>query len=271
MSIVLEESKDEIAKSAVDEFAPTDTAISVCNLSKRYADTAQTTQALQHLRLEVKRGSIHGVLGASGAGKTTLLRCIVRLEKPDLGAIIVEGKDWAALSAKDLHQERHKMGVVFQHLHLLSSRTVGDNIALPLEFAGIPKIQRDARVRELLDWFGIRDKIDEYPAKLSGGQRQRVALARALATQPRILLADEPTSALDTETKESVLNILLRIREEFGVTILLITHDLQAARTICDTLSVLDKGRIVETGPAAQVAAYPASEAAKRLFTNAFI
>jgi D-methionine transport system ATP-binding protein len=244
-----------------------DSAIIVGSIYKSYSDKTGVIHALNGVDLEVQRGAIHGVIGASGAGKTTLLRCIARLEKPDAGAIIVESQHWATLPEQLLYRERHKMGIVFQHLHLLSSRTVAANVALPLEVSGVSRPEIWARVHELLHWFGIREKADEYPSRLSGGQRQRVALARALATKPVVLLADEPTSALDTETKESVLAVLRRIRNELGVTILLITHDLYAASSVCDVVSVLDAGRIVETGPVGQMFKHPVSAAARRLLT----
>lgn len=236
-------------------------------LFKSYAQGGQSVAALRGIDLALAPSTIHGILGASGAGKTTLLRCLLRLEKPDAGDILIDGRNWGLLSDTELRKHRHRVGVVFQHLHLLASRTVAENVALPLELAGVQRIERERRVAELLSWFGIAEKANDYPARLSGGQRQRVALARALATAPSLLLADEPTSALDTETKLSVLNILRRIRDEFGVTILLITHDLQAAGMICDQLSVLDGGRIVETGTALEIAQSPQTDAARRLFT----
>ncbi len=226
---------------------------------------------LSGVDLELARGTIHGVLGASGAGKSTLLRCIAGLERPDSGSILIEDREWTQLAPEVLRAERRKVGIVFQHLGLLASRTAAENVALPLELSGTGRAHRQARVRELLGWFGIADKAGAYPARLSGGQRQRVALARALATEPRILLADEPTSALDSETKDSVLNTLLRIRDELGVSILLITHDLSAVRAICDEISILDKGEIVETGSATRVTEQPASEAARKLFANVWI
>jgi D-methionine transport system ATP-binding protein len=223
---------------------------------------------LDSVDIEVSAGTIHGVLGMSGAGKSTLLRCIARLEEPDAGEIVIAGQDWTKLSSSELRHERGRMGIVFQQLHLLASRTVAANVALPLEFQGQPRAQIDARVTELLQWFGIADKACAYPAQISGGQRQRVALARALATNPRVLLADEPTSALDPETSASVLAILKNIREKFGVTILMITHDLQSAASICDSLTVLDAGRVVESGSAQQLLTHPATDVTRRLLVH---
>jgi D-methionine transport system ATP-binding protein len=271
LNLVLEHPEQNSAKEKKDPlgngFAFEDTAVLIRGVRKSYIDHGRTKEALRGVDLAIRRGSIHGVLGTSGAGKTTLLRCILRLEKPDTGEIIIGGKDWANLSESVLRRERHNVGAIFQHLHLMASRTVAANIALPLEFSGVSRERITQRVDELLAWFGISDKAQEYPSRLSGGQRQRVALARALATSPTLLLADEPTSALDTETKRSVLNILRRIRDEFGVTILLITHDLQAAGSLCDTLSVIDSGRIVETAPASRIFLNPTSPAAQRLFS----
>lgn len=208
------------------------------------------------------------MLGLSGAGKSTLLRCIARLEKPDEGEIIVAGSDWTRLSTAALRHERGKMGVVFQQLHLLSSRTVTANISLPLELNGTPRAQIAPRVKELLEWFGIADKAKTYPAQLSGGQQQRVALARALATNPQVLLADEPTSALDPETRSSVLNTLRNIRDQLGVTILIITHDLYSAAAVCDTITVLEAGRVAESGPAQLLLESPTTEITRRLLAN---
>jgi D-methionine transport system ATP-binding protein len=241
-------------------------AILVRGLIKRFAP--DVPPALDSVDLEVPAGAIHGVLGLSGAGKSTLLRCIARLEKPDAGEIIVAGSDWTDLTASELRRERGRLGIVFQQLHLLSSRTVAANVALPLELDATPRAAIMPRVAELLEWFGIADKARQYPAQLSGGQRQRVALARALATNPRVLLADEPTSALDPETRASVLNTLRRIREQLGVTILIITHDLYSAAAICDTLTVLEAGRVAESGPAAQILDHPSTDITRRLLAH---
>jgi len=204
----------------------------------------------------------------SGAGKSTLLRCIARLEKPDAGVITVAGSDWTRLTEAELRRERGKMGIVFQQLYLLSSRTVAANVAFPLELHGAPRTAIVPRVKELLEWFGIADKAADYPAQLSGGQRQRAALARALATEPSVLLADEPTSALDPETRASVLNTLRGIRDQLGITILIITHDLRSAAGICDSVTVLDAGRVVETGSAAQVLHRPTTEVTRRMLAH---
>jgi D-methionine transport system ATP-binding protein len=241
-------------------------AIDLREVTKRFAPNA--LPALDEISLRVPEGEIHGVLGLSGAGKTTLLRCIARLEMPDSGRILVSGRDWTSLTAAELRRERGKMGIVFQQLHLLSSRTVSANVSLPLELSGTPRAAIATRVMELLDWFGISDKAKTYPAQLSGGQRQRVALARALASNPHILLADEPTSALDPETRASVLSTLRSIREQFGVTILIITHDLHSAATICDKITVLDAGRVAESGTARQILESPTAQITRRLMAH---
>jgi D-methionine transport system ATP-binding protein len=241
-------------------------AIDVRAVTKRFAPGM--APALNAVNLHVLAGEIHGVLGLSGAGKTTLLRCIARLELPDSGKILIAGSDWTSLAEAELRRERSKMGIVFQQLHLLSSRTVAANVSLPLELNGTPRAAIALRAAELLEWFGIADKAKNYPAQLSGGQRQRVALARALATNPRVLLADEPTSALDPETRGSVLKTLSSIREQFGVTILIITHDLHSAAAICDKITVLDAGRIAETGSARQILETPATEITRRLMAH---
>jgi D-methionine transport system ATP-binding protein len=241
-------------------------AIYVRGLTKRFSGAAAV--ALNVVDLDVHVGTIHGVLGLSGAGKTTLMRCIARLEKPDAGEIRIEGRNWTSLRDAELRRERSKMGIVYQQLYLLASRTVEANVALPLELHGAPRLAIASRVAKLLEWFGIADKATQFPAQLSGGQRQRVALARALATAPRVLLADEPTSALDPETRTSVLNTLSRIRDQFGVTILIITHDLRSTVGICDSITILDAGRVVETGPAFEVLRRPSNDITRRLLAH---
>jgi D-methionine transport system ATP-binding protein len=226
---------------------------------------ADAIAALSGVNLVVPSGTIQGVIGFSGAGKTTLLRCISGLEKPDAGRVVVAGMDLAHLEGEALRAALRQIGVVFQHLNLLHSRTVAGNIGLGLELAGRPKHEISERVAELLAWFGLEEKAKQYPSQLSGGQRQRVALARALALKPALLLTDEPTSALDNETTTSVLNLLRRVRDELGVTILLITHDLEAVRALCDRVAVLEAGEVVEEGPIEDVFLAPASNATQRL------
>jgi D-methionine transport system ATP-binding protein len=234
-------------------------------VSKRYAQSTGTLDALSSVDLTVRRGTIQGVIGSSGAGKTTLLRAISSLEKPDSGRVLIDGADLAGLGGPELRSARRRIGVVFQQFHLLRSRTVAGNIAFPLEVAGAGREEIGERVAELLRWFGLESKASAYPAQLSGGQQQRVAIARALANRPAVLLSDEPTSALDAETTASVLDLLRRVRDELGVTIILITHELAAVRAICDRVAVIDHGRIVEEGPVDRVMLRPESAAARRL------
>ena len=243
--------------------------LSLEGVSKAYARNnsgdGEAVAALTGVNLAVPRGTIQGIIGFSGAGKTTLLRCINGLEKPDVGRVVVAGMDLAHLEGEALRVALRQIGVVFQHLNLLHSRTVAGNIGLGLELAGRSKQDIKARVAELLAWFGLEEKAKQYPSQLSGGQRQRVAVARALALKPAVLLTDEPTSALDNETTTSVLNLLRRVRDELGVTILLITHDLEAVRALCDRVAVLEMGRVVEEGSIEDVFLAPASSAAQRL------
>ncbi|WP_172838152.1 methionine ABC transporter ATP-binding protein [Terriglobus roseus] len=222
-------------------------------------------RALDDVSLSVEAGTIQGIIGFSGSGKTTLLRCISRLERVDAGRVVVDGADLAHLDGAALRIARRRLGIVFQQYHLLRSRTVAENVALPLELAGIGRTAIAARVGELLEWFGLNGKRDAYLSQLSGGQRQRVAIARALATKPAVLLSDEPTSALDAETTASVLETLQRVRDEMGITIILVTHELNAVRAICDKVAVLDHGRIVEQVSVPDLFLRPSSDAARRL------
>ncbi len=217
------------------------------------------TAAINGVSLSVARGEILGIIGRSGAGKSTLIRCVNGLEKPDAGSILIEGREITGLGEDALRPLRRRIGMVFQHFNLLSAKTVAENIALPLKIAGKPKAERARRVAELLELVGLSDKAKHYPAQLSGGQKQRVGIARALAAEPAVLLSDEATSALDPETTQSILALLKDINTKLGLTILLITHEMEVIRRIADRVIVLDHGAIAEEGPVWKVFANPLS------------
>ncbi|WP_192036821.1 methionine ABC transporter ATP-binding protein [Halomonas sp. YLGW01] len=216
------------------------------NVSKTYGSGAHAIQALKHVDLHVPKGSIHGVIGLSGAGKSTLIRCVNLLERPTTGSVQVGGEELTQLDGPSLNQARHQIGMIFQHFNLLASRSVYDNIALPLELMGMSKDAIQERVRPLLDLTGLTDKADKYPAELSGGQKQRVAIARALASRPKVLLCDEATSALDPQTTGSILELLKDINRKLGLTILLITHEMEVVKTICHRVGLISDGELVE-------------------------
>ena len=220
--------------------------IKIENLSKIYDDGTNTIKALKNINLEIKKGEIFGIIGLSGAGKSTLIRCINRLEEPTEGKIFIDGNDVTSLKKKDLRKLRKNIGMIFQHFNLFSQKTVYKNIAFPLELEGFNKNEIEERIKVLLDYVGLEDKIDAYPSQLSGGQKQRVAIARALANNPKILLSDEGTSALDPKTTKSILDLLRKIREEFGLTIVLITHQMEVIKEICDRVAIIKDGSIVE-------------------------
>lgn len=204
--------------------------------------------AIQQINLHIERGEIFGIIGHSGAGKSTLLRCVNMLERPTSGTITIDGEDMTALDSRQLQVKRRKIGMIFQHFNLLSSATVADNIAFPLKLAGMSKAAVRSRINELLELVGLTDHARKYPNQLSGGQKQRVGIARALANHPDILLCDEATSALDPQTTSSILSLLLDINKKLGITILLITHEMQVIRAICDRVAVMEGGHVVETG-----------------------
>ncbi|HEV7335449.1 MAG TPA: methionine ABC transporter ATP-binding protein [Bosea sp. (in: a-proteobacteria)] len=213
--------------------------------------------ALEGIDLNVPRGAIVGVIGRSGAGKSTLIRLVNGLERASSGRILIEDEDVTGLTEAGWRTRRRATGMIFQHFNLLSSRTVFDNVALPLEIGGTPKAEIAGRVEKLLDLVGLADKRERYPAELSGGQKQRVGIARALATDPKVLLCDEATSALDPETTQSILALLKQVNRELGVTILLITHEIPVIKEICDRVAVIEGGRIVEEGETFEVFTRP--------------
>nr|WP_217435245.1 methionine ABC transporter ATP-binding protein [Pseudomonas aeruginosa] len=225
---------------------------------------------MQPTRLNIQAGQIFGLIGHSGAGKSTLLRLINRLEEPSGGRILVEGEDVTALDAEGLRRFRQRVGMIFQHFNLLSSKTVADNIAMPLRLAGgFSRAEVDARVSELLARVGLSDHARKYPAQLSGGQKQRVGIARALACRPSILLCDEATSALDPQTTASVLQLLAEINRELKLTIVLITHEMDVIRRVCDQVAVMDGGAIVEQGDVADVFLHPQHPTTRRFVFEA--
>ncbi|WP_336787984.1 methionine ABC transporter ATP-binding protein [Paenibacillus sp. MMO-177] len=238
--------------------------ILVEQLSKTYLTTKGSVSALDRIDLQIATGEIFGVIGVSGAGKSTLIRCMNRLEEPDSGRIWIGGDDITQLKGRKLRKARQKIGMIFQHFNLLDGKTVYQNVAFPLVVAGHPRERIRQRVREILDLVKLTDKEDTYPAQLSGGQKQRVGIARALANDPDVLLSDEATSALDPETTYSILELLKDINRQLKLTIVLITHELEVLQHICDSMAVIENGRIVETGPVAKLFLNPESDTARR-------
>lgn len=244
--------------------------IEIRNLSKVYHTSRQDITALEDVSLSIKQGEIFGIIGLSGAGKSTLIRCINMLEKPTAGTIEVDGQVITTLNKKELLQARQKIGMIFQHFNLLSSRTVFDNVMFPLEIARIPVKQARQRVNELLEMVGIADKANVYPDQLSGGQKQRVGIARALANDPKLLLSDEATSALDPQTTRSILKLLRDINSEFHLTILLITHDMNVIKQVCDRVAVINESKIVEVGDVLTIFSSPGTPTSQS-FINAIV
>ncbi len=232
---------------------------------KTYRVAGREIPALNPTTLTIENGQVFGLIGHSGAGKSTMLRLINRLEEPSGGKIIVDGEDVTAFNASQLRGFRQQVGMIFQHFNLLASKTVADNVALPLTLAGeLSRAEIDKRVTELLARVGLSDHARKYPAQLSGGQKQRVGIARALSTNPKILLCDEATSALDPQTTASVLQLLAEINRELKLTIVLITHEMDVIRRVCDRVAVMDAGQIVEQGSVAEVFLHPQHPTTKR-------
>ena len=242
-----------------------ETIIQIKDVSKTFVGKENTVEALRGIDLDIHKGEIYGIIGMSGAGKSTLVRCLNFLEKPTKGTVLVEGKDLSALKDKELRQMRTQIAMIFQHFNLLMQRTVLDNICFPLEIVGQKKKEARGRAEELLKIVGLSEKAKAYPAQLSGGQKQRVAIARALATNPKILLCDEATSALDPTTTKSILALLKEINERYGITIVIITHEMAVVQEICTHVAIIDGGSLAETGTVEEVFARPKTPAAKRL------
>lgn len=246
--------------------------ITTTGLTKVYQSRGRDITALDGVDLHVREGEVFGVIGRSGAGKSSLIRCVNLLERPTSGSVVVDGTDLTALAGrgnragKELRRARSRIGMVFQHFNLLSSRSVQDNIELPLEILGVTGAERSRRALELLDLVGLADKAKAYPGQLSGGQKQRVGIARALAGNPKVLLSDEATSALDPETTRSILQLLRDLNRQLGLTVLLITHEMDVVKTVCDSAALMRQGRIVESGTVGELLATPGSELARELF-----
>lgn len=240
--------------------------ISLSHVTKTFGAGTARTVALDDVSIDVPRGTIFGVVGQSGAGKSTLIRAVNLLERPDSGTVTIDGRDVTALDDAALRDARRDIGMIFQHFNLLSSRTVEGNVSLGLEIAGQSKKDRSRRTAEILDLVGLADKANAYPSQLSGGQKQRVGIARALASNPRVLLSDEATSALDPETTRSILELVRTINAELGLTVLLITHEMDVVKSICDSAALLESGRIVEQGRLTDLISTPGSRLARELF-----
>ncbi|EOC0210199.1 methionine ABC transporter ATP-binding protein MetN [Cronobacter dublinensis] len=242
--------------------------IKLSNITKVFQQGNRTIQALNNVSLHVPAGQIYGVIGASGAGKSTLIRCVNLLERPTKGSVLVGGQELTALSESELTKARRQIGMIFQHFNLLASRTVFGNIALPLELDNTPRDEIKRRVTELLDLVGLSEKQDAYPANLSGGQKQRVAIARALASNPKVLLCDEATSALDPATTRSILELLKDINRRLGLTILLITHEMDVVKRICDCVAVISNGELIEQDSVSEVFSHPKTPLAQQFIQS---
>lgn len=227
------------------------------NISKHYQLKGQTIRALDQINLQIPDGSIFGIIGYSGAGKSTLIRLINLLERPNDGQVIINQKDFTALDARSLRQERANIGMIFQHFNLLQSKTVAANIEMPMKLLGWSKAEREKRLAELLEFIDLKHKKDAYPDELSGGQKQRVGIARALANHPKILLCDEATSALDPQTTKSVLDLLKKINKEQGITIVMVTHEMDVIESVCDYVAVMEQGKVIETGSTLEIFSQP--------------
>ena len=239
--------------------------IELNHLTKTFKGKTQTVDALKDINLQIEQGDIFGIIGMSGAGKSTLVRCINFLEQPTSGSVVIDGKDLASLTPKELRQLRQQVSMIFQHFNLLSQRDVRGNIAFAMEIAGMKRPQIEKRIDELLEIVGLTDRQHSYPSQLSGGQQQRVAIARALATNPKIILCDEATSALDPTTTTSILNLLREINRKMGITIVIITHEMSVVESTCTHVAIIDDGRLAECGTVESVFSQPKSAAAKKL------
>jgi D-methionine transport system ATP-binding protein len=241
--------------------------IKLSNIEKIYDSPAGKVHALKGINLEIAKGEIYGIIGLSGAGKSTLVRCINMLERPTNGEVLVDGQDMTKLNESELRNARKNIGMIFQHFNLLSSATVFENIAFPLTLSNVPKDEIAKKVQPLLELVGLKDKANQYPAQLSGGQKQRVGIARALASDPKILLCDEATSALDPQTTKAILALIKDINKKLDLTVVVITHEMQVIKEICDKVAVISNGVIAEQGSVLEVFTNPQHEITKEFIS----
>lgn len=239
--------------------------IKIQNLDKVYKSHSGDTIALKNINLEIKKGEIFGVIGLSGAGKSTLIRCINMLEKPSSGSIIIDGIDITKVKGKELREVRKKIGMIFQNFNLLEQKTVLQNVLFPLEISKVKKEDAIKKATELIEMVGLGNKLKSYPSQLSGGEKQRVAIARALTTNPRVILSDEATSALDPNTTQTILSLLKEINQKYGITIIIITHEMKVIDQLCDRVAIINKSQIDEVGSVHDVFVSPKTEIAKEL------
>lgn len=239
--------------------------IEVRHLTKIFTSKDAKVDALKDINLEIEQGDIYGIIGMSGAGKSTLVRCLNYLEKPTEGEVLVEGRDLGAMSEKELLKQRKDIAMIFQHFNLLMQKNVVDNVSFPLLIQGVKKKEARRKAKELLGIVGLEEKELAYPAQLSGGQKQRVAIARALASDPRILLCDEATSALDPQTTAAILELLRDINKRFGITIVIITHQMSVIRKICSHVAIMSHGEIKERGLVEEIFSHPKTKEAREL------
>ena len=243
-------------------------SILIQDVSKTFETKDGSVQALNHVSLSIETGDIYGIIGMSGAGKSTLVRCMNFLEVPSEGKVLIDGKSLSEFSPKELRKEREKIGMIFQHFNLLMQKNVLENVCVPLYIQGKKKAEARAKALELLEIVGLADRAKAYPAQLSGGQKQRVAIARALASDPQILLCDEATSALDPQTTSSILELLQDINQKFGITIVIITHQMSVVREICTHVAIMKDGEVKEQGLVEEIFSHPKSQVAKELISK---
>ena len=243
-------------------------SILIQDVSKTFETKDGSVQALNHVSLSIETGDIYGIIGMSGAGKSTLVRCMNFLEVPSEGKVLIDGKSLSEFSPKELRKEREKIGMIFQHFNLLMQKNVLENVCFPLYIQGKKKAEARAKAMELLEIVGLADRAKAYPAQLSGGQKQRVAIARALASDPQILLCDEATSALDPQTTSSILELLQDINQKFGITIVIITHQMSVVREICTHVAIMKDGEVKEQGLVEEIFSHPKSQVAKELISK---